>query len=40
MSISAEEKLSKLTEEQIAHLNALKEKLEQIDALSSNSILT
>lgn len=33
--MSAEDRLSKLSEEQMVHITALKEKFEQIDSLSS-----
>jgi hypothetical protein len=33
--MSAEDRLTKLTEEQLLHLNSLKEKLEKIDTLTS-----
>ena len=33
--MSAEDRLAKLTEEQLLHLNSLKDKLEKIDGLTS-----
>jgi sugar diacid utilization regulator len=33
--MSAEDRLTKLTEEQLVHLNSLKDKLEKIDSLTS-----
>ena len=36
--MSAEDRLQKLTEEQLLHLNSLKTKLEQIDSLTSNDL--
>ena len=33
--MSAEDRITKLTEEQLLHLNSLKEKLEKIDSLTS-----
>lgn len=34
--MSAEDRLKKVAEEQALHISALKEKLDKIDALSSN----